>query len=87
LVYNLNWLTSIVFSSSTSSNLRFSFRFIFFIPLIISFLFCILLSLIFFLIWWHFYKKLSFLNCLIYVILWLLCTIIFRDLVSSLFSL
>nr|AGI78548.1 NADH dehydrogenase subunit 4 [Brachionus koreanus] len=48
LVYNLNWLTSMIFSSSTSSTLTFNLTFSSFMPLVLSFFFCIPLSLLFY---------------------------------------
>lgn len=41
LVYNLNWLSAIVFSTSSPSNIRVNFTYLRFIPLIISFMLCV----------------------------------------------
>jgi len=50
LVYNLNWLTSMVFSSATPSVISFNLTYCSFLPLILSFLFCLPLSLLFYMI-------------------------------------
>nr|WOV68825.1 NADH dehydrogenase subunit 4 [Brachionus falcatus] len=41
LVYNLNWLSSILFSRFTTSNMEYTFSYLYFMPLLVSFLFCI----------------------------------------------
>ena len=41
LVYNLNWLSAIVFSSSSPSNMRVTLTYMSFMPLIVSVLICI----------------------------------------------
>jgi hypothetical protein len=46
LVYNLNWLSAIVFSTSSTSNIRVTFTYIAFFPLIASFLLCVPLMLL-----------------------------------------
>lgn len=50
IVYNLNWLTSIVFSSSSSSLMRFNLTYLNFFPLIVSFLLCVPISIFIYLI-------------------------------------
>ena len=48
LVYNLNWLSAIVFSTSSSTNISVSFTYMRFFPLISSFFLCLpLMSLIY----------------------------------------
>lgn len=41
LVYNLNWLSAMVFSTSSPSNIRVTFTYIRFFPLIVSFILCV----------------------------------------------
>lgn len=48
LVYNLNWLRSIVFSSATPSNMSTNLRYMSFMPLVTSALLCVPMSLLIF---------------------------------------
>lgn len=48
LVYNLNWLSAMVFSTSSTSNIRTTFTYMRFIPIISSFILCVpLITLIY----------------------------------------
>lgn len=51
LVYNLNWLVSITFSTTTPSNIRVTLRFASFFPLIASLFFCFFIILFVFIVW------------------------------------
>lgn len=46
MIYNLNWLTAIVFSRASCSTLAFNLTYINFFPMIVSFLLCVPISLI-----------------------------------------
>lgn len=85
LVYNLNWLSSILFSSTSQPNISFStLSYKHFLPLIVSFVLAFNFSLITIFLYQHFYRILNFkFKSLLCCWLWLLYTFTLVDLFSS----